>query len=223
MSTRATITPAFLSVQSQRLLDKAEQAARDGRRYVLGIAGIPASGKSSLAVQLMENLDAVGPGAAALVPMDGFHMTNAELDEAGLRDKKGAPETFHAADYVALVRDLCAIDHEAFFPVYDRSVHDPVADAGRVTREQSLIVTEGNYLLLDVEPWHELDGILSEAWWLDTSQGKAHEWMVRRHVLGGRTEADAQGHYERSDKANTELVMRQSREPRLIVSWPNVG
>ncbi len=145
MSHHATISSAFLSVQAQRLIDKAQQAANDHKRFVLGIVGIPASGKSSLTVQLMEYIEAIAPGEAALLPMDGYHLTNQRLDELGLRDRKGSPQTFDAEGYVQAIETIKPAGISLTFPVYDRAVHDPQPDAGQIESSHHLIVTEGNY------------------------------------------------------------------------------
>ena len=86
----------------EELLGRARELARDGRRRVLGLAGPPGSGKSTLAARLVERLD----GAAVLVPMDGFHLAGAELARLGRADRKGAPDTFDAAGYAALLARL---------------------------------------------------------------------------------------------------------------------
>lgn len=219
MSHHATISSAFLSVQAQRLIDKAQQAANDHKRFVLGIVGIPASGKSSLTVQLMEYIEAIAPSEAALLPMDGYHLTNHKLDELGLRDRKGSPHTFDAEGYVQAIEAVKPAGVSLSFPVYDRAIHDPKPDAGQIESSHQLIVTEGNYLLLDQPPWDRLGQVINECWWLDTPTEQAKEWMIKRHVQGGRTEEDARSHYEHSDAANTQLILEHSREPDLIIQW----
>ena len=129
----------------EHLVDRA-RALMAGGRAVLGICGAPGAGKSTLAARLAE---AVGP-AAVVVPMDGFHLHDDELARLGLSDRKGAPETFDVAGYVALLRRLhIETDHVVYAPEFDRSREESIAGAIAVRPEHRLVVTEGNYLLDD--------------------------------------------------------------------------
>lgn len=147
------------------LTDRARALADTGGRRVLGIAGPPGAGKSTLADRLVAALD----GRAALVPMDGFHLAAAELERLGRADRKGAPDTFDAAGYTALLRRLRAPDpvHAVYAPAFDRSLEEPVAGSLPVAPDVPLVVTEGNYLLLDDGPWAPVRGLLDEVWFLD--------------------------------------------------------
>jgi pantothenate kinase len=204
-----------------RLLAKAKRATN--ARYVLGIAGIPGSGKSTLAGQLVARLNEHGcDGGAALVPMDGFHLTNARLDQLDLRQRKGAPETFDVHRYVELLsmarREPAA---SMYFPVYDRSLHEPVlreTDSQRIDADTRIILTEGNYLLLDIDPWRRLADVLDECWLLDTSIEQARSWIIARHVRGGRPAEHAQAHYEAVDLPNSRLILRHMRSPDLRIA-----
>lgn len=100
-----------------------------GRRVLLGLAGAPAAGKSTLARAMVEGVDArLGAGTAAYVPMDGFHLSNAQLDRLGLRGRKGAPETFDVDGYVHLLRRLRSRQAGTVYaPDFDRDLDEPVA------------------------------------------------------------------------------------------------
>ncbi|MCX5659832.1 MAG: nucleoside/nucleotide kinase family protein [Planctomycetota bacterium] len=191
-------------------------------RVVVGIAGIPGSGKSTLAGKLLAGLDARMPDAAALVPMDGFHFTNNQLDRLGLRQRKGAPQTFDARGYVNLLAAARDAAFVGLFPVYDRALHEPVTrdvPGQRIDAKTRLILTEGNYLLLRDAPWCELAAVLRETWLLETPIERARAWLVDRHVRGGRTRADAEAHVERSDALNIRVIQEGSREPDLRMVW----
>lgn len=213
-----TLTDAVIAQLAAELLS----ALPADRRACVGIAGIPGSGKSTLAQKLCAAACAAKPGVAVVVPMDGFHLPNAELDRLGLRQRKGAAETFDARAYLDLLsraRDCRVTLH---FPVYDRSLHEPVY---RETAEQRigpvvrLIITEGNYLLLDDEPWRTLAPVLDACWWLQTDQEQARQWILARHVRGGRSPQDALDHFERSDRLNMERVCRCRRRPDRTLTW----
>ncbi len=213
---RLLIAADTVAAQAARLV--AFASAGDGERFVLGIAGIGASGKSTLARMVVEAANEARPGVAMIAAMDGFHLRNAELARLGLRAEKGSPRTFDAAGYIGLLQRLRAGAVEPV-PVYDRSVHDPVPGdpPGPGTR---LIVAEGNYLLLRDSPWAGLADVLDAAWWVDVPMAQAKRWMIARHVSGGRTEDEAARHWERSDRRNVELILARSRPADICWTWP---
>jgi pantothenate kinase len=188
-----------------------------GPRRVLGLAGAPGSGKSTLAEALVR---ALAP-AAVLVPMDGFHLANAELVRLGRRDRKGAPDTFDAAGYVDLLKRLHRADrHPVYAPVFDRHLEEAVAGAIRVDPTIPLVVTEGNYLLLDSGPWSEVRPLLDDAWFLEVDDRLRVERLVRRHVEHGKEPAQARAWVLGSDEANARLVAGTRARADLVVSAP---
>ncbi|MFC8620777.1 nucleoside/nucleotide kinase family protein [Streptomyces anulatus] len=197
------------------LTDRARALADTGGRCLLGIAGPPGAGKSTLAEQLVTALD----GRAALVPMDGFHLAAAELERLGRADRKGAPDTFDAAGYTALLRRLRAPDpvHAVYAPAFDRSLEEPVAGSLPVPPAVPLVVTEGNYLLLDDGPWAPVRGLLDEVWFLDLDPEVRVRRLVDRHVRHGRPRHRAEAWVARSDEANARLVERGRDRADLIV------
>ncbi|MDM7887971.1 nucleoside/nucleotide kinase family protein [Curtobacterium sp. RHCJP20] len=168
-------------------------AARPGRT-VLGIAGAPGAGKSTLARRIVAAVDAAhGVGTAVQVPMDGFHLANAALDALGRHDRKGAIDTFDAAGYVALVRRLAAADDEAvgdddmvWAPDFDRRVDEPIAGSIAVPRSTRLVVSEGNYLLDTDAPWSALVDLFTETWACVVDDRVRVDRLVGRHMRHGR-------------------------------------
>ncbi|MFE4450337.1 nucleoside/nucleotide kinase family protein [Streptomyces sp. NPDC056796] len=197
------------------LTDRARRLGADGRRRVLGIAGAPGAGKSTLAARITEGLQ----GRAVLVPMDGFHLAGAELERLGRADRKGAPDTFDAAGYVALLRRLRHPEGQepVYAPAFDRALEEPVAGSVRVPADVPLVVTEGNYLLLDEGPWAPVRGLLDEAWFLDADPGLRVSRLVERHVRFGKPRPYAERWVAGSDERNARLVERHRARADLVV------
>ena len=187
--------------------------ARPGRALV-GIAGPPGAGKSTLAERLVT---AVGPGAA-LVPMDGFHLADAALDRLGLRARKGAPETFDGWGYLALLRRLAVeTDRPVWAPDFERTLEQPVAGSIAVGPAVRLIVTEGNYLLLDQPPWPQVRAALSEVWYVEADPGVRLERLLARHVEFGKSAAEARAWVAAVDEPNARLIESGRDAADLVV------
>jgi pantothenate kinase len=183
---------------------------------VLGITGPPGAGKSTLADAVVASV----PGAV-LVGMDGFHLAHAALEELGRVERKGAPDTFDAAGYVALLRRVRGLDglgdRVVWAPRFHREIEDAVAGEVPVTAEHRLVVTEGNYLLLDTPPWDEVAGLLDECWYVEVADGVRRTRLQARHEHYGRTPAEAAGRTLGSDERNAVLVTATRDRADLLV------
>jgi pantothenate kinase len=186
-------------------IQRAEMLVQRGGR-ILGIAGAPGAGKSTLVSEL---LDHFGRGAAVL-PMDGFHLANAELARLGLADRKGAPETFDADGYVAALSRVRARCADVLVPAFDRSIEESLAGALRIAVDVPLVITEGNYLLLQVRPWDQVRELCDETWMVSVEAAVRRERLVARHVRFGRSPTEAAEWVARSDEANAALIARAS-------------
>jgi pantothenate kinase len=195
------------------LITRARGLADRPERALLGITGAPGAGKSTIAATLA----AAVPGSV-VVPMDGFHLTTAELAARGWVAERGTPRTFDGAGFVALMRELRG-GGRVLAPSFDRSREEPVPDAITVAAEAPLVITEGNYLLLDTSPWSELRDLLDEIWFVEAPEQVRLERLVARHVEFGRTPAEA---WQRvsvgSDADNARLVAATRSRADLIVS-----
>ncbi len=199
------------------LLARAQALASPGRRRVLGLAGAPGAGKSTLAGRLVDRLG----GLAVLVPMDGFHLAQAELVRLGRRDRMGAPDTFDAAGYVALLRRLREQrDEVVYAPEFRRDLEEPIAGAIPVAPDVPLVVTEGNYLLLDAAPWAAVRDLLDEAWYLAPADAARLAWLTERHVAFGRSPEAARAWAEGTDERNARLVAATRARADLVVVPP---
>ncbi|GIG39025.1 nucleoside/nucleotide kinase family protein [Cellulomonas phragmiteti] len=188
--------------------------ATSGRR-VLGIAGAPGAGKSTLAAQVAAELG----DRCVVVPMDGFHLAQTELERIGRADRKGAPDTFDADGYVALLRRLRAPrpGHVVYAPEYRRDLRNPVAGAVAVPAEVPLVVTEGNYLLLDGHGFAPVAGLLDEAWFVAPDDDVRLARLVARHERFGKPPAAARAWSTGPDAANARLVAPTAVRADVVV------
>jgi pantothenate kinase len=187
----------------------------DGRRKLLGLVGAPGSGKSTLALALQQAL----PGRAQVVPMDGFHLANAELRRLGRADRKGAPDTFDAAGYVALLRRLREQreDEIVYAPEFRREIEEPVAGAIALLPQTQLLIAEGNYLLLQEGAWAELGPLLDEVWYVEIDDSLRMERLVRRHQQFGRSREAALAWVAGTDEPNARrIAATRGRAHRVI-------
>jgi pantothenate kinase len=187
----------------ETLVDRARALSSSGRR-VLGITGPPGAGKSWLASRVVEALS----GRAVLVAMDGFHLDDVVLRTLGRRDRKGAPDTFDVGGYVALLRRLRGDEDVVYAPAFDRTLEASRAAAIAVPPHVPLVVTEGNYLLLDEPGWRDVRPLLDEVWYVSVDEQLRLSRLVERHVAYGKAREAAVAWAHGSDQRNAELVER---------------
>ncbi|MGW7163925.1 nucleoside/nucleotide kinase family protein [Streptomyces sp. NPDC054884] len=203
------------------LVLRARSLAGDGgRRRLLGIAGSPGAGKSTLAERLVRELNGAGEPWVAQVPMDGFHLADVELDRLGLRDRKGAPDTFDAAGYAALLlrlREESEGGDVVYAPGFERVLEQPLAGAVPVQPHVRLVVTEGNYLLLGTGAWARVRAALDEVWFCETDEDERVRRLVARHEEFGKEHEEAVAWVDRSDRRNAELVATTRDRADLVV------
>ena len=188
-----------------------------GGRVVLGLVGPPGAGKSTLAAALQAGF----ADASQVVPMDGFHLANVELERLGRRGRKGAPDTFDAAGYIALLGRLRAQagDEIVYAPEFRREIEEPVAGAIPVLPQTRLVITEGNYLLLADGPWRDVAGLLDDAWYVDVDGRLRVDRLTRRHEQFGRSREDAVAWVEGTDEPNARLIEASRVRARFDFRW----
>jgi pantothenate kinase len=190
-------------------------ARQDTGRRILGIVGAPGAGKSTLAAAIVARLG----DCACYVPMDGFHLAGAVLDQLGRRDRKGAVDTFDGDGYVALLRRLRPqVEEIVYAPQFRREIEEPVAGAIPVARDVPLVVTEGNYLLHREGPWVAVRDLLDEAWYLDPPVAVRHARLIERHEAYGKPPATARAWALGSDERNAVLVAAGRVRADLVIA-----
>jgi pantothenate kinase len=188
-------------------------------RFLLGITGPPGAGKSTLARELAAAVAGErGEGAAVVAPLDGFHLSNETLESLGLRSVKGAPETFDATAFAASLRRVREeTEATVLWPDFDRAAEQTVPDVIAIEPEARLVITEGNYLLLELGPWREVPGLLDQVWYVDAPVDILRRRLIARQLAGGRSRADALSHVDGSDLRNAELVAGTRRSADLVL------
>jgi pantothenate kinase len=195
------------------LADRARALTSRGR-VLLGLTGAPGAGKSTLSAWLLEQL---GP-EAVVVPMDGFHLHDAELARLGRSERKGAPDTFDVDGYVALLRRIREDDDATVYaPEFVREREESVAGAIAVRPEHRVVVTEGNYLLHDGDGWAGVRPLLDEVWYVEPPEHLRVERLVARHESHGRPHEVALRWATVSDQANAQVVAATRERADLVV------
>ena len=219
----ALTTPSTTQSSIDVLVRRAVGLMESGRRAILGIAGPPGAGKSTLVADLIAALPASSPESAgeawwAHVPMDGFHLADAQLERLGLRDRKGAPETFDDAGYAACLQRIHDSEGDVYVPGFERKLEQPIAAALMVPSTARFVITEGNYLLLTSGSWPRARETMAEVWYCDVDDGVRRERLIARHVEFGKSLAAATEWVDRSDEVNARLVSATKARADLVVT-----
>ncbi|MCV7225090.1 nucleoside/nucleotide kinase family protein [Mycolicibacterium komossense] len=188
-----------------------EVAARGPGRRVIGLAGAPGAGKSTLAAELIARV----PGSA-LLAMDGFHLADELLEVLGRRARKGAPDTFDAAGFASALRRIRA-GEDVVVPRFDRSAEIAVAGAIRIPATAPLVITEGNYLLLDSDGWEPVRALIDECWYVDVDDELRRNGLVARHIDHGRSTVQAQAWVDSVDEPNARRIASTKAAADAIV------
>ena len=205
-----------MSAEVEAALTLVDEALRSGSRRLLGIAGAPGAGKSTLAERLVEALGE----RAVLVPMDGFHLADAALERLGRLTRKGAPDTFDAGGYVALLQRLRTQrpgDAPVWAPMFERELEQPLAGAIEVRAEVPLVITEGNYLLLEDGPFAQVRAMLDACWFVEVPEELRRERLIARHERFGKPPRAARDWALGPDEDNARLVAATRDRADVVV------
>jgi pantothenate kinase len=204
---------------SETILSKAN--VNISNRFIVGIAGGPGSGKSTFAVRLKELINSKSTKSnsdlAQIFPMDGFHRKNIELERSGLLSVKGAPETFDVAGYVSMLNRI-RLGENLKAPIYSREAHDVIDNALPIEPHHKIIITEGNYLFVDMEGWCEIKDIIDLKIYIEAEKGVCEKRLLERHMRGGKTEAEALEKIKKVDMKNYDLIDQTKKYADKIIN-----
>jgi pantothenate kinase len=190
--------------------------AGDAKRFMVAIAGAPASGKSTTSAKLRDELIAMGE-TAVVVPMDGFHLDDIILNARGHRPRKGAPFTFDVGGFETLLKRIRAGEPEIFIPVFDRSMELAPNAADIVDASTRFILIEGNYLLLDETPWNRLRRLFDYSIYLNVPLEVLEQRLVQRWLDHGFDMTYATNWIASNDLPNIREVIAKSSGADLTI------
>ena len=184
-------------------------------RVIIGIVGKPGTGKSTLSKFLLKNLP---KESTALVPMDGYHLSNDQLKLLGRMERKGAPDTFDSHGYAELMQRIkINLEEEIYFPIFHREIEESIAAEGVIHPHTRLVLTEGNYLLLENDGWAHVKSTLTESWFVDIDNDKRMSRLVARHIKFGKDPSAAHAWAHGTDAQNAELIERTRANADVII------
>lgn len=212
-------TPVTGLVLAQDYIERARALALTKTRSIIAIAGAPGSGKSTVARLLHEALSDI----SVVVPMDGYHLSNKELERLGRKGRKGAPDTFDIWGYQSLIKRL---KHQqdgeiVYAPEFYRTIDEPIAGSLPIFSHTPLVITEGNYLLLSQGGWQNTIPLFDESWFVNVPTNERQQRLIDRHCFFGRSLEDAKAWVENTDEPNARLVEQHSKDADVIIKWSN--
>ncbi|RUU51862.1 nucleoside/nucleotide kinase family protein [Mesorhizobium sp. M2C.T.Ca.TU.002.02.1.1] len=178
-----------------------------GVRTMIAIAGPPAAGKSSISERLQAELAAEG---AEILPMDGFHYDNAVLDQLGLRQRKGAPQTFDFDNFELTLRRVRDSTASVAVPTFDRPLDLSRAGARLIAPSTRYVIVEGNYLLLDRAPWSGLARLFDLTVFLTAPRAELERRLLKRWTDLSYPDEYAVAKVRGNDLPNVDLVLEHS-------------
>ena len=220
MTGDSSSTSSAMPAIPESYLVRLREMLKTSSRIILGLVGPPGAGKSTVGLALRDAFRDI----SQIVPMDGFHLANVELSRLGRAGRKGAPDTFDSAGYVDLLKRLRvqSPDEVIYAPEFRREIEEPIAGAIPIFPETQLLITEGNYLLLEDGHWKKVPAFLDEVWYVDVDDALRIERLAARHQQFGRSRNEAIAWVNNTDEPNARLIATGKQRANLVFRWDDV-
>ena len=220
MTGDSSSTSSAMPAIPESYLVRLREMLKTSSRIILGLVGPPGAGKSTVGLALRDAFRDI----SQIVPMDGFHLANVELSRLGRAGRKGAPDTFDSAGYVDLLKRLRvqSPDEVIYAPEFRREIEEPIAGAIPIFPETQLLITEGNYLLLEEGHWKKVPAFLDEVWYVDVDDALRIERLAARHQQFGRSRDEAIAWVNNTDEPNARLIATGKQRANLVFRWDDV-
>lgn len=206
------------------ICDRMGAAGLGRQRTVVAIAGAPGSGRSTLAEALVARLNCGGADRAALLPMDGFHFDDLHLVPAGLRPRKGAPETCDTGGYAHALQRLRARDHPSgAVALFDHGIGIARACARPIPADVAIVLTEGNHLLPEHAPWADLASLFDLTIFLDVPERELERRLFARWRDHDLTDRKARETALGNKTPDARLVATSSRPAPITLTQENAA
>jgi pantothenate kinase len=185
-------------------------------RTIIGIVGKPGAGKSTVVAEIQNQFES---NDVAIIPMDGYHLSNEELIELGRRNRKGAPDTFDVAAFVSLLRKVRnEINKNHTFPIFHREIEASKEGEGLVPAGAKVVVVEGNYLFSQEYGWHEVFPLLDKSWFILIDDEIRMRRLIARHIAYGKTAQEAEEWSLGSDEMNARFIEKSANRAEKVIN-----
>ncbi len=185
-------------------------------RTIIGIVGKPGSGKSTVVAEIQNQFKG---SDVAIIPMDGYHLSNEELIELGRRDRKGAPDTFDVTGFASLlakVKNEIQVEHR--FPIFRREIEASISGEGVVCANTKVVVVEGNYLFSEEHNWNEVFPLLDQSWYIEIDDEIRIQRLIARHIRYGKSPQDAEAWSLGSDEMNARFIEKSANRAEKVIN-----
>lgn len=204
------------------------QSKPKNQRLLIGLAGSPGSGKSTISYNVTERINKFfGEDVSIVLNQDGYHYTREELSkfpEPELAFKRrGAPFTFNPKGFLELIhkikKPISPETKDILAPSFNHKAKDPEPNSKIITPAHRIVIIEGNYVLLKDEYWREISAIVDEKWKIKVEPLQARRRIVKRHLEAGisATEDEAIERCNNNDLVNAVYIRENSVIPDLVI------